>query len=115
MVIAEVPFKIRYSSRSSFRDLSTSIMQALSLRSTSCIRTQAVVRPRTARSSLIVKAVAVTPEYGYVMASVAVSAAIVQWQGVLVGMARRKYGVPLPKMYADGEGVEAKTFNCTQV
>eukprot|EP00878_Enallax_costatus_P045565 GHUV01054978.1.p3 GENE.GHUV01054978.1~~GHUV01054978.1.p3 ORF type:complete len:108 (-),score=10.88 GHUV01054978.1:521-844(-) len=86
----------------------------LSLRPTSALHT-AFVRPRASRRALVTKAIAVPPEYGYVMASVAVSAAIVQWQAVRVGMARRKYGVQLPKMYADGDSTEAKTFNCTQV
>jgi glutathione S-transferase len=53
-------------------------------------------------------------EYGYVMASVAASAALVQWQAIRVGMARRKFGVPYPKMYAEDSQAHAQEFNCVQ-
>eukprot|EP00775_Hariotina_reticulata_P012726 gene12726-12856_t len=53
-------------------------------------------------------------EYGYVLASVAASAALVQWQAIRVGMARRKFGVPYPKMYAEDSQAHAQEFNCVQ-
>jgi hypothetical protein len=31
-----------------------------------------------------------------------------------VGAARKKYGVELPKLYAEGDGQKAKEFNCVQ-
>lgn len=31
-----------------------------------------------------------------------------------VGTARRKYGIELPKLYAEGDGQKAKEFNCVQ-
>lgn len=89
-------------------------MQAISLPAQANVRFNAV-RPRTMRQHLAPKALAVASEYGYVMASVAASAALVQWQAIRVAVARKTYGVSYPKMYAEGDSTEAKTFNCTQV
>lgn len=70
---------------------------------------------RSRRVSLPVKAsLAVSPAYGYVIASTAVTAAVLQWQAIRVAIARKKYGVEYPKMYADGDSKEANIFNCTQ-
>lgn len=90
-------------------------MQAFSISSKANLRVNADVRPRITRKHLVPKALAVPAEYGYVMASVAASAALVQWQAVRVAIARKQFGVSYPKMYAEGESTEAKTFNCTQV
>lgn len=54
------------------------------------------------------------PEYGYVLGSVAVSAGIVQWMAIRVGIARRESGVNYPQMYAEGTDEVANKFNCTQ-
>uniref|UniRef100_A0A383VI21 Glutathione S-transferase 3, mitochondrial n=1 Tax=Tetradesmus obliquus TaxID=3088 RepID=A0A383VI21_TETOB len=70
--------------------------------------------PRQAAANVIPRAFAVSPEYGYVAASVAFSAALIQWQAIRVGLARREYGVPYPQMYAEGKDDAAQTFNCTQ-
>jgi hypothetical protein len=53
------------------------------------------LQPTLARqpgANIIPRAFAVTPEYGYVAASVAFSAAMIQWQAIRVGFARRQYG-----------------------
>eukprot|EP00879_Flechtneria_rotunda_P002067 GHRR01002246.1.p1 GENE.GHRR01002246.1~~GHRR01002246.1.p1 ORF type:complete len:205 (+),score=39.07 GHRR01002246.1:67-615(+) len=76
-----------------------------------CIPAKAV---HGSRKALVCKAVALPPEYGYVLVSVATSAVLIQWQAIRVGAARRKYGVPYPKMYADDNSEEARVFNCTQ-
>ncbi|KAF8066413.1 AFG1L [Scenedesmus sp. PABB004] len=55
-----------------------------------------------------------SPEYGYVLASVAFSAGLVQWQALRVGLARREYGVAYPAVYAEGDDERARTFNCMQ-
>ncbi|KIZ01433.1 hypothetical protein MNEG_6530 [Monoraphidium neglectum] len=62
----------------------------------------------------VAASIAVAHQYGYVIASTAFTAAVLQWQAIRVAIARRKYNVAYPKMYAEGEGEEAQIFNCTQ-
>jgi hypothetical protein len=50
------------------------------------------VRARQPAANIRPRALAVAPEYGYVAASVAFSAALIQWQAIRVGFARRQYG-----------------------
>ncbi|CAD7700172.1 unnamed protein product [Ostreobium quekettii] len=53
-------------------------------------------------------------EYGYVMASIAGTAFLVQYMAIGVSKARKRYGVEYPKMYMEGDSTDAKIFNCTQ-
>lgn len=57
---------------------------------------------------------AIKPEYGYVLAALGVTGSVLQYMAMRVGMARKRHGVPYPKMYADGDTESAKTFNCIQ-
>ncbi|PRW50988.1 membrane-associated s in eicosanoid and glutathione metabolism [Chlorella sorokiniana] len=70
------------------------------------------VRPGS--RALVVRALAVPDQYGYVMASVALTTALVQWQAIRVAIARKKVGLSYPKMIAEGDSEEARVFNCTQ-
>ncbi|GBF92519.1 microsomal glutathione S-transferase [Raphidocelis subcapitata] len=73
---------------------------------------------RTARRSggVVVQAAAgaLPATYGYVIASTAFTAAVLQWQAIRVAVARKKFGIEYPQMYAEGNGEEARIFNCTQ-
>ncbi|KAF6263405.1 hypothetical protein COO60DRAFT_1491029 [Scenedesmus sp. NREL 46B-D3] len=71
-------------------------------------------RARQPRANILPRAFAVTPQYGYVAASVAFSAALIQWQAIRVGFARRQYGVLYPQVYAEGKDEQAQKFNCMQ-
>lgn len=59
-------------------------------------------------------ALALKPEYGYVLAALGVTGGLLQYMAIRVGLARKRYGVPYPKMYADGDSENAKMFNCIQ-
>ncbi|KAL3145502.1 hypothetical protein ABBQ32_003326 [Trebouxia sp. C0010 RCD-2024] len=52
--------------------------------------------------------------YGYLMASVAFTAAVVQWMVFKVAKARKTAGVEYPKLYAEGNNAVSVKFNCTQ-
>ncbi|TFY75998.1 hypothetical protein EWM64_g8015 [Hericium alpestre] len=56
--------------------------------------------------------------FGYVAASLLSTALILQWQGFVVGSARKSAAVPYPQMYAEkAEAQNSKTamiFNCKQ-
>jgi len=59
--------------------------------------------------------IAIKPEYGYVIGVGIASAFMCTWHGITVGMARKKYGVKYPTMYANkAEVKEADAFNCYQ-
>ncbi|EFN56532.1 hypothetical protein CHLNCDRAFT_144160 [Chlorella variabilis] len=66
------------------------------------------------RVRLRVAAVALPPNYGWVMTSVAFTAAVVQWQAARVMKARKECGVAYPTLYAPGTDELATRFNCTQ-
>ncbi|CAD7695788.1 unnamed protein product [Ostreobium quekettii] len=59
-------------------------------------------------------AIELQPEYGYVIASIAATNFVVQYMAGQVGAARKRYGVPYPKMYMEGDSYDARTFNCIQ-
>ncbi|CAN0559362.1 unnamed protein product [Ectocarpus sp. 12 AP-2014] len=48
------------------------------------------------------------------MAVAICSAFVTTWAGVGVGMARKKYGIKYPQMYADQSDANAVIFNCYQ-
>jgi hypothetical protein len=54
------------------------------------------------------------PAPSWVVASTAFTAAVLQWQAIKVAMARKKYSIEYPQMYATGTGADAAIFNCTQ-
>ncbi|KFM26165.1 Microsomal glutathione S-transferase 3 [Auxenochlorella protothecoides] len=58
---------------------------------------------------------ALVPQHGYVLGTL-VGGVLVQnvWMAIQVGMARRKYKVCYPTMYAKEDTPDAKTFNCVQ-
>lgn len=61
------------------------------------------------------KAAAGLPQtYGYLMASVTFTAAVLQWMVFLVAKARKQAGVQYPKLYAEGTNAVSIKFNCTQ-
>lgn len=51
---------------------------------------------------------------GYLMASVAFTAAVLQWMVFKVAAARKAAGVKYPAMTSDDSTPEAAAFNCTQ-
>ncbi|ELU09634.1 hypothetical protein CAPTEDRAFT_202245 [Capitella teleta] len=55
-------------------------------------------------------AIEILPEFGYCVLVAVGSVFIVQWMGIRVGMARRKFGVKYPTMYSDKDD----KFNCVQ-
>lgn len=67
------------------------------------------VRPTVAAASSLLP-----PQYGFVLASLASTAALLQWLAIRVALARREYGVDYPKMYADDGTEQGKTFDCIQ-
>lgn len=48
-------------------------------------------------------------DFGYVILTSVASIFVIMWKGFKVGMARKKYEVPYPKMYSDDD-----RFNCVQ-
>ncbi|KAK3278588.1 hypothetical protein CYMTET_13484 [Cymbomonas tetramitiformis] len=55
------------------------------------------------------------PAHGYVALAVVFTALVHNfYMSFGVGMARKKYGVQYPKMYATEDSPEAKAFNCVQ-
>ncbi|KAG0617874.1 hypothetical protein M758_4G022400 [Ceratodon purpureus] len=53
--------------------------------------------------------------YRWVLTALVANIFLMQWMGLQVGKARRKYRVSYPIMYADeSENKDAKTFNCVQ-
>mmetsp|Transcript_32501 Transcript_32501/g.45073 ORF Transcript_32501/g.45073 Transcript_32501/m.45073 type:complete len:145 (-) Transcript_32501:139-573(-) len=57
----------------------------------------------------------IKPEFGYVIGVGIASVFVLTWKGISVGMARKKYGVKYPNMYADKkENKDADAFNCVQ-
>eukprot|EP00475_Leptophrys_vorax_P025984 TRINITY_DN36379_c0_g1_i1.p1 TRINITY_DN36379_c0_g1~~TRINITY_DN36379_c0_g1_i1.p1 ORF type:complete len:146 (+),score=11.25 TRINITY_DN36379_c0_g1_i1:139-576(+) len=52
--------------------------------------------------------------FGAVMLVVVAAIFLHQWMGVQVGMARKKFGVPYPLMYAQESNKHAREFNCVQ-
>lgn len=48
------------------------------------------------------------------MASVATAAIVNQYLAVRVAVARRKYEIKYPAMYAQGDSEQAHVFNCIQ-
>ncbi|KAI3427201.1 hypothetical protein D9Q98_007137 [Chlorella vulgaris] len=92
-------------------------MLTASLTNNTGIRLQPARRcsaPRARRAIVRPQAVLVPLDYGWVMASVAYTAAVAQWNAIQVSKARKEYGVPYPLVYAMGEGEAANKFNCTQ-
>jgi glutathione S-transferase len=72
---------------------------------------------RSRRPSVVAAAAAVlvAPEYGFVMASIASTAALLQFLAIRVALARRKYDVPYPQMYVGDSTTErGRVFDCTQ-
>ncbi|KAL8550058.1 hypothetical protein ACS0TY_008768 [Phlomoides rotata] len=54
-------------------------------------------------------------EYGYVVLVLVVYCFLNFWMSISVGIARKKYGVPYPTMYAnEADNKNAKLFNCVQ-
>lgn len=51
----------------------------------------------------------------YVLGSTALTALTTQWMAVRVALARAKYGVSYPDMYADSSVKDGNVFNCIQV
>ena len=51
---------------------------------------------------------------GVILVNVIGSVFLLLSLGMKVGAARKKYGIPLPKMYAEGDSEKAKKFNCVQ-
>ncbi|KAI3427202.1 hypothetical protein D9Q98_007138 [Chlorella vulgaris] len=93
-------------------------MMTASLTTSTGIRLQPARRlssPNRANRTIVRPLAALMPaDYGWVMASVAYTAAVSQWQSIQVMKARKECGVPYPLMYATGEGEAANKFNCTQ-
>ena len=62
--------------------------------------------------------ITLAPAHGYSMAVAFLSAFVVTWAGAMVGMARKKYGVEYPAMYAvegkEMKKADADVFNCVQ-
>eukprot|EP00164_Ancoracysta_twista_P019801 GFYU01035038.1.p1 GENE.GFYU01035038.1~~GFYU01035038.1.p1 ORF type:complete len:144 (-),score=27.83 GFYU01035038.1:14-445(-) len=56
----------------------------------------------------------VTPEFGYVLLSIGLSWLLYWYQMILVVMARKKYDVQYPTLYAPESNKNAKAFNCVQ-
>lgn len=54
------------------------------------------------------------PQYGFVLASLASTAALLQWLAIRVALARREYGVDYPRMYADDGTEQGRMFDCIQ-
>lgn len=61
-----------------------------------------------------VAASVVPKEYGYVIASLGLTAAVLTWMQTSVGKARVAAGVKYPKAYSDGKTEEDNKFNCAQ-
>ncbi|CAM9143789.1 unnamed protein product [Pylaiella littoralis] len=55
-----------------------------------------------------------TPKHGLPMAVAICSVFVVTWAGFGVGMARKKYGIKYPQMYAEQKDPNAVLFNCYQ-
>ncbi|GMJ01362.1 hypothetical protein like AT1G65820 [Hibiscus trionum] len=54
-------------------------------------------------------------EYGYVVLAVVAYCILSIWMGIRVGIARKKYKVPYPTLYAlESENKDANLFNCIQ-
>lgn len=78
-------------------------------------RQKVQLTPAVASASAAAIAAGGLPQtYGYLMASVAFTAAVVQWMVVLVAKARKEAGVQYPKLYAEGTNAVSVKFNCTQ-
>eukprot|EP00890_Picochlorum_soloecismus_P006587 jgi/Picsp_1/753/NSC_04242-R1_microsomal glutathione s-transferase 3 len=60
------------------------------------------------------QALSVPDAYGYVLGSTALTALTTQWMAVRVALARSKYGVSYPDMYADRSVKDGNVFNCIQ-
>ncbi|DBA84807.1 hypothetical protein WJX77_012656 [Trebouxia sp. C0004] len=72
-------------------------------------------RPAVASASVAATAAGGLPQtYGYLMASVAFTAAVVQWMVFQVSKARKAAGVQYPKLYAEGTNAVSVKFNCIQ-
>ncbi|CAN6465966.1 unnamed protein product [Victoria cruziana] len=60
-------------------------------------------------------AVEIPKEYGYVVLVLAIYSLFNFWMAFQVGMARKRYKVPYPTLYAiESENKDAKLFNCVQ-
>ncbi|CAN0068238.1 unnamed protein product, partial [Ectocarpus sp. 12 AP-2014] len=62
----------------------------------------------------IMVTIELTPAHGFPMAVAICSAFVTTWAGVGVGMARKKYGIKYPQMYAEQSDANAVVFNCYQ-
>ena len=65
-------------------------------------------------SSISKLASLLNPEHGYVVLVAVASGFVIAWGGICVGMARKKYGIAYPTMYAPEDHKNAKEFNCIQ-
>lgn len=62
----------------------------------------------------VAAAAGIPKTYGYLMASVAYTGAVVQWMVTRVIQARKQAGIEYPKLYAEGNNAVSVKFNCTQ-
>lgn len=53
-------------------------------------------------------------EFGYVILTGVSSAFVIMYKGIQVGIARKKYGIKYPQMYATTDDEDGKMFNCIQ-
>lgn len=74
-------------------------------------RALAAPPPQAAASAAAVASL-LPPDYGYVIASLGLTAALLQFLAIRVALARREYGVDYPTMYAGTP--EKRTFDCVQ-
>ncbi|CAN0015706.1 unnamed protein product, partial [Hapterophycus canaliculatus] len=58
--------------------------------------------------------ITLTPAHGLPMAVAICSAFMTTWAGIGVGMARKKYKIGYPQMYAEQSDPNAFAFNCYQ-
>jgi len=67
---------------------------------------------------MVIASISLDEEYGYVILSGVFSAATLFWLGERVAIARKRYNVPLPHLYADlascNEDNKKHIFNCYQ-
>lgn len=71
-------------------------------------------RLRPVAASAASAAALLPPQYGLVLASLASTAALLQWLAIRVALARREYDVQYPKMYVDDGTERGRRFDCVQ-
>lgn len=79
------------------------------------LHTVAIARSIPSEVSGACSAMEMVPGYGWVTLALTCYILLNQYMSVMVGMAREKFNVPYPTMYAlESENKNAKQFNCIQ-